>query len=200
MWGLFLKKIISYIVIFCIDYNYNILSYKLKGDVHMDKETFFTMPPSTRVLEVNKLLQEHDQKNLSKLIGVPSSTFSKYMREGDYLYHKADKKYYPFVRSEDARRQSTFDKDRVEPELTYLMEHHDVLKKLIQYAEENELLLLDKRIYSKDTKYVNKSIRMNTVVYEDFSSFCEEYYPHLKMQDVIAQALLDAISRYKPAN
>lgn len=67
----------------------------------MDKETFFTMPPSKRVQEINRLLQEHDQKNLSKLIGIPSSTFSKYMREGDYLYHKADKKYYAFVRSED---------------------------------------------------------------------------------------------------
>lgn len=171
----------------------------MKGDVHMDKETFFRMPPSERVHKVNILLQDYDQKELSKIIGIPSSTFSKYMREGDYLYHKADKKYYPFIRSED-QRANGLKKESVEPELIYLKEHYNTLRKLIQHIEQNELLFLDKRIYSKGSKYTNKSIRMNTEVYEEFSIFCEEYYPHLKMQDIIAQALIDAMDRYKPAN
>ncbi len=162
----------------------------------MDKETFFSMPPTKRVQEVNKLLQEHDQKELSKLIGIPSSTFSKYMREGDYLYHKADKRYYPFVRSEKERISNSHTEDS--DETTFIKNNVDALKKVIQHFEEQGLLLLDKRIHSKEAKFVNKSIRMNSDIYEDFSSFCEEYYPHLKTQDVIAQTLIDAMNRYKP--
>lgn len=39
---------------------------------------------------------------------------------------------------------------------------------------------------------------MNSGIYEELSKFCEEYYPHLKTQDVIAQTLIDAMNRYKP--
>ncbi|WP_151706023.1 hypothetical protein [Weizmannia acidilactici] len=73
----------------------------------MDKDTFISMSPTKRVQEVNKMLQKYDLKEISKLLGIPSSTFSKLMREGDYLYHQADKKYYPFVRSEAERTAST---------------------------------------------------------------------------------------------
>jgi len=162
----------------------------------MDKNTFITMPPSKRVQEVNKLLQKHDLKEISNILEIPSSTFSKVMREGDYLYHKADKQYYPFVRSEEERITNTHTEDN--DETTFIKNNVDTLKKMIQHFKEQGLLLLDKRIYSKDAKYVNKSIRMNSGIYEEFSRFCEEYYPHLKTQDVIAQTLIDAMNRYKP--
>ena len=98
------------------------------------------------------------------------------MREGDYLYHQGDKQYYPFVRSEEER-----------------------ISKDLNHSNE-EITYLDKRIYDKNAKFVNKSIRMNSEIYEDFSHFCDEYFPHLKMQDLIAQALIDAMQRYKPQN
>lgn len=90
------------------------------------------------------------------------------MHEGDYLYYKADKKYSPLKK-----------------EFLYPRNIHDALKKPIKHVEEKEFLFLNKRIYNKGLKYANKSTRMNTEVYEEFSSFCEEYYSHLKMQDVI---------------
>ena|SRR5699024_2779515 len=162
----------------------------------MDKNTFITMPPSKRVQEVNKLLQKHDLKEISKILEIPSSSFSKVMREGDYLYHKADKQYYPFVRSEEERISNTHTEDS--DENAFIKNNIDTLKNVIRLFEEQGLLLLDKRIYSKDAKYVNKSIRMNSGIYEEFSRFCEEYYPHLKTQDVIAQTLIDAMNKYKP--
>ncbi|WP_363550357.1 hypothetical protein [Caldifermentibacillus hisashii] len=162
----------------------------------MDKHTFLTMPPTKRVQEVNKLLQKYDLKEISKIIGIPSSTFSRLMREGDYMYHKADKQYYPFVRSEEERiSQSTIEQT---DELAFLKRHFRTFKKIVLLYEEQGLLTLDKRIYSKDANYVNKSIRMNSEIYESFSKFCDEYYPHLKLQDLIAQALIDAMKRYKP--
>ena len=73
----------------------------------MDKDKFLAMTPAERVRIVNKLLQDHDLRGVAKVLEIPSSSLSKIMREGDYLYHKADKKYYPFVRSEEERITST---------------------------------------------------------------------------------------------
>ncbi|MFD1447952.1 hypothetical protein [Oceanobacillus profundus] len=162
----------------------------------MDNQTFIAMSPAERVKKVNKLLQDHDMKEISNLIGIPSSSFSKIMREGDYIYHKADKRYYPFVRSEE-ERGSKIDTEE-NRELAFFSQHIDTLKKVIRQFEEHGSLLLDKRIYSKDADFVNKSIRMNNNIYAEFSTFCEEYYPHLKNQDLIAQALIDAMKKYKP--
>ncbi len=164
----------------------------------MDKNTIISMPPAKRVQEVNKMLKEHSLSEICEHLEIPSGSFSKLMREGDYLYHQADKQYYPFVRSEDERVTSSHTEHN--DEITFIKNHFETLKKVIQQFEESGNLLLDKRIYSKNADFVNKSIRMNTSIYEDFSKFCEEYYPHLKTQDVIAQALIDAMTRYKPEN
>ncbi|WP_249308271.1 hypothetical protein [Lederbergia citrea] len=163
----------------------------------MDKEKFIEMSPAERVQVVNKLLKDHDLKEIGNLVKIPSSSFSKIMREGDYIYHKADKKYYPFIRSEEGgvvKKLQCEDND----EMSFIKRNVDTLKKVIKQFEEQGLLLLDKRIYSKDAKFVNKSIRMNNDVYEQFTGFCEDFYPHLKTQDLIAQALIDAMNRYKP--
>ncbi|MCM3024190.1 hypothetical protein [Heyndrickxia ginsengihumi] len=162
----------------------------------MDKDTFIALAPAKRVQEVNKLLKDHSLTEISKLLGIPAGSFSKLMREGDYLYHQADKHYYPFVRSEDERVKSSQSEDN--DEIAFIKDNVNTLKKMIQQFEEQGLLFLDKRIYSKEANFVNKSIRMNSDIYEEFSSFCEEYYPHLKMQDLIAQALIDTTNKYRP--
>lgn len=93
----------------------------------MDKDKFIAMSPAERVRVVNKLLQDHDLRGVSKLIGIPSSSLSKIMREGDYLYHKADKKYYPFVRNEEDRVTST--KSNESNGLSFIEQHENTLKK-----------------------------------------------------------------------
>jgi len=162
----------------------------------MDKETFISLTPAKRVQEVNKLLKNHSLTEISDLLGIPSSTFSKLMREGDYLYHQGDKQYYPFVRSEEERVKKNY--SEIDEGLTFIKSHIETLKKMVLHYEESGTLILDKRIYNKDSEFVNKSIRMNSAIYDDFNKFCEEYYPHLKTQDVVAQALIDAMNRYQP--
>lgn len=61
--------------------------------------------------------------------------------------------------------------------------------------QENTLLLLDEQIYSKKVNFVTKSIKMNLEIYEEFGRFCEEHYRHLKLQDLIAQSLLDFMKK-----
>lgn len=160
----------------------------------MDKETFFTITPSKRVEEVNLLLQKYELKEIANLIGVPQSTFSKVMREGDYFYHQSDRIYYPFVRSENERL--TEGKQEKTPELEFIKEHFDALKGLIR-KHQSKTLILDERVYNRHSKFVAKSIRMNNSIYEEFGKFCEEHYPHLKTQDMIAQSLLEFMERYK---
>ena len=160
----------------------------------MDKDTFFTTKPSKRVEEVNRLLQKYDLREVAEMVGIPYSTFTKEMRVGDYFYHQSDKQYYPFVKSENERIKG--DQKDESTELSFIKEHFDTLKGLLQMYQSNRLLVLDDRIYSKEAKFDNKSIKMNTELYDGFRKFCEEYYPQFKMQDLVAQALLDFTKKY----
>lgn len=161
----------------------------------MDKDTFFTTKPSKRVEKVNHLLQKYDLKKVAEMVSIPYSTFTKEMRIGDYFYHQSDKQYYPFVKSEDERLKAE-QKDE-SAELAFIKEHFDVLKGLLQMYQSNRLLVLDERIYSKEAKYENKSLKMNTELYEEFKKFCEEYYPQFKIQDLICHSLLDFQRNYR---
>lgn len=147
----------------------------------MDKDTFFTTKPAKRVVEMNRLLQKYDLKKVAEIVGIPYSTFTKEMRLGDYFYHQSDKQYYPFVRSENERLKA--EKKDESDELLFIKEHFDILKSLLQMYQSNGLLVLDERIYSKDAKFGNKSIKMSTELYEEFKTFCDESYPQFKMQD-----------------
>lgn len=160
----------------------------------MDKDTFFTTKPSIRIKEVNQLLQKYDLKKVAELIGIPYSTFTKEMRVGDYFYHQSDKQYYPFVRAEEERLKAE-QKDESD-EISFIKEHFDTLKSLLLMYQSNRLLVLDERIYSKEAKYENKSVKMNTNLYDEFKKFCEEYYPQYKIQDLICQSLLDFQCKY----
>ncbi|WP_254391890.1 hypothetical protein [Terribacillus sp. DMT04] len=133
-------------------------------------------------------------KKVAEIVGIPYSTFTKEMRVGDYFYHQSDKQYYPFVKSEDERIKAD-QKDKSD-ELSFLTEHCDALKSLVQLYQSNRLLVLDERIYSKEAKYENKSLKMNKELYDEFKIFCEEYYPQFKIQDLICQSLLDFQSKY----
>jgi hypothetical protein len=161
----------------------------------MNKDTFLTMTPEKRTREVNLLLQNYDLKGVADLLEIPSSTFSKIMREGDYFYHQSDKQYYPFVRSENERIKNGREGEATE--IAFIRENIDSLKGLLEKYQSNNLLVLDGRIYSKTGKLENKSLKMNTELYEHFKDFCEENYPHFKIQDLICQAMINFQERYK---
>ncbi|MED4564266.1 hypothetical protein [Bacillus atrophaeus] len=98
------------------------------------------------------------------------------------------------MKSEDERIKED-QKDRSD-ELSFLTEHFDALKSLVQLYQSNRLLVLDEKIYSKEAKYENKSLKMNKELYDEFKKFCKEYYPQFKIQDLICQSLLDFQSKY----
>ena len=79
--------------------------------------------------------------------------------------------------------------------LQYLKDNFDQLKQMLN-SEKRPPLVLDQRIYSKNAVFVNKSIKMNEEIYERFTEFCNENFPQFRLQDLIAQSLLDFIEKY----
>ena len=78
-----------------------------------------------------------------------------------------------------------------------MKENLEDLKELLKLFQLNQLLLLNERIYSSQAKYETKSIKRNSEIYGEFIDFCKKQYRHLNMQDLVAQALLDFMERYK---
>lgn len=161
----------------------------------MDKEQFFNTQYEERVKIINKMLKDSSPKEVAQIIGIPDSTFSKEMMNGDYVYIKRDKKYYKFLRAPN----SVATKDNLQSSVAtqFIEENLETLRSIISdYNDKKKMLILDERVYNKKAKYVNKSIKMNSDVYEEFVKFCEEKYPYLTIQDLVAQSLLDFIENY----
>ncbi|GAY78711.1 hypothetical protein NBRC111894_4265 [Sporolactobacillus inulinus] len=55
---------------------------------------------------------------------------------------------------------------------------------------------MDKSVYDPDVKLVTKSIKVNNEIYSRFITLCENEFPHLKLKDLISQALLDFTKSY----
>lgn len=157
----------------------------------MDKDSFLTLSAAKRVEEVNHLLRNHTLKEIAAMLNFAYSTFTTEMRNnGEYQYNKKNKQYVKAVPLDDKREG---DSDSV----SFIKENRQTLQRLVEMYQSNNLLHLNEKVYSKSATYENKSIKMNKDIYSDFSKFCDSNYPHLKLQDLIAQALLDFMGRYK---
>lgn len=158
----------------------------------MDREQFITLSPEKRVEEVNKLLQKHTLKEIADLLEDSYSTFTTEIRNGgEYKYSKRNKRYVTVLSLVEDNQE-----ELNEQSLAFINQHKDILQRLIDMYKSNNLLQLDEQVYSRNTTFENKSIKMNKEIYRNFSEFCDEEYPHLKMQDLIAQAILDFMVKY----
>lgn len=158
----------------------------------MNKETFFIMLPEERVDIINKMLQTMTLKEIGEKLDIPHSTFLKEMTAGDYVFIQRENRYYKFVREDDSISRTTRLDDYSE-ELSFLRENLNLFKDMTA-SESN--LVLNKKIYSKDAVFSNRSIKMNEDVYADFSNHCHEKFPQFRLQDLVAQSLLDFIEKY----
>lgn len=158
------------------------------------------MDPDIRAEKINALLENSDLRGVSQMLDIPYSTFTKEMQKGDYVYIARENKYFKFIRNKNdyvsSKSYIKGTEDYTE-ELAFLKENLEMLKKLVANSEENKMLILDKAIYDTKAKFVNKNLKVNEAIYEKFSKLCESQFPHLKIQDIIAQSLLDFINKYQ---
>lgn len=163
----------------------------------MDKEKFLSLPIQERVKYVNNMLHEYSLSEIAEKLGISSSTFSKIMREGDYLYHQGEKTFFPFVRSETDRKSGVgLQKSNIEI-MDFVKEHIVILKQIVDEYSETKQLILDERIYGSKANYVNKNMRMNKDIYDEFVKFCKRDFPGLTIQHLCSQALIEFIAKYE---
>ena len=163
----------------------------------MDKEVFFSMEKNKRAEAVNKLLIGRNQSEVAELIGISASMLSREMMKEDFTYIGRENKYFKFVRDKkDAVGLRNQNNSAESLEMAFLRDNLEKLKQLLNDCDEGLVLSLDKEIYSHDAVFVNKNIRINQAVYERFISHCSDRFPHLKIQDLVAQSLLEFVSKY----
>lgn len=165
----------------------------MEGGILLNKDEFYSMEPDVRVNHINKMLLNRSLNEVAKEIGIPSSSFSKEMTNGDYVYIKRENQYYKFVRDLKDVQSSITNNDTT----LYLNQNIKTIKEIVSLFQHHTPLILDEKIYSKQSTYTTKSLKMNSLVYSEFVEFCENNYPLYRLQDLVAQALLDFIQRYR---
>jgi len=160
----------------------------------VNKDKFLKLNNKDRVTFVNDLLKNKafDLQQVADHIGINYSTFTKVMQEDDFVYIKRENQYYKFVRDENAISSA----ENFENELTaFLNENLDTLKSMIDKHKRNDDFTIDKKIFA--SKLSTKTFRMPEELYQQFVRTCEKEFPHLKIQDIIAQLLSDFTDKYK---
>lgn len=161
----------------------------------MNKDKFHTANSKDRVAIVNALLKKEgfDLQKVADALEMNYSTFTKLMQEDDYVYIKRENQYYKFVRDEN---QIPTISTKTDSEIDYIMKNFSLLKSLIERYKQNGDFIIDKRIFRSTSKISSKNFRMSDDLYQNFIATCENEFPHLKIQDIIAQLLLDFTDKY----
>lgn len=159
----------------------------------MNKDQFLALDCKQRVEFVNDLLKNnHDLQQVADKIGINYSTFTKLMTQGDYIFVKRDGQYFRFIHDGDTISPI----DNSAGDFTaYLNENMNVLKQIIEKHKANNDFTIDKKIFS--SKLSTKTFRMSEEIYQEFVRTCEAEFKHLRIQDIIAQLLLDFTDKYK---
>lgn len=167
----------------------------MQGGVPMNKDKFHTTNSKNRVAIVNELLKRDgfDLQKVADALEMNYSTFTKLMQEDDYVYIKRENQYYKFVRDES---QVSSISDQTDSEMDYIKKNFSPLKSLIERYKHNGDFIIDKRIFRSTSKISSKNFRMPDDLYQNFIATCENEFPHLKIQDIIAQLLLDFADKY----
>ena len=161
----------------------------------MNKDKFHTANSKNRVAIVNELLKRDgfDLQKVADALEMNYSTFTKLMQEDDYVYIKRENQYYKFVRDEN---QIPTISTQTDSEMDYFKKNFSLLKSLIERYKHNDDFNIDKRIFRSTYKISSKNFRMPDDLYQNFVATCENEFPHLKIQDIIAQLLLDFTDKY----
>lgn len=159
------------------------------------KTNFLLLDCRQRVEFVNDLLKNKgfDLQQVAEHIGINYSTFTKLMTEGDFVYIKWDGQYFRFIRDGDTI--SSID-NSADDFTVFLHENIDILKAIIEKYKSNDDFTVDKSIFKSSSKQSVKTFRIPDDLYQKFVDTCETEFPHLKLQNIIAQLLMDFTNKY----
>jgi hypothetical protein len=159
----------------------------------MNKEEFYAIDPDERVEHINKMLQNQSINDVAKEIGISPSTFCKEMTTGDYVYIKRENQYYKFVRDMNSIKLTVTS----DTTIAFIEKNINTLRKIVSLYQEQVPLILDEKVYNKNAEFINKNFRLNSAIYEELNRFWESDYPSYRLQDLIGQAFLEFIQKYR---
>jgi hypothetical protein len=164
----------------------------------MNKDNFTTISSKQRVQIVNDLLQKegNDLQLVADTLGIKYSTFTKLMQEDDYVYIKRLAKYCKFVQDDNLIIENPSSES---DEIAYIKQNFSIIVSLVERMKDNDDFTLDKRIF-RSSNPVMKNFRISDEVYKQFVATCEQQFPHLRIQDIISQLILNFVDQYSDKN
>lgn len=155
----------------------------------MNKQHFFEMDVHLRAEKINEMLKDSNLSEVAEAIGIPSSTFSKEMQKGDYIYIKRENKYFHFLRDGTAAFLDS-NNNQSDRTLDFLNKHLDDLKILIQNYNSDKVQL-NRKVYTDSSKVTTKSIRIRDNLFKEFQDYCKTHYPYYSIHDLAAHCLIE---------
>lgn len=163
----------------------------------MNKHELLSMSEEERVKAINEMLLEKDVTKVEDVaikIGISPSTLGKLMtQEGQYSYSRSFKQYVP---REGKNSNVTQDKNEV---VKYLQENYQLIKRLLDRESKTDtdnVLVLSPKVVQSSSEYVVRNTKVGKSVNEQFTKLCEEKFSYLKMQDLLAQAMVEFTEKY----
>lgn len=163
----------------------------------MNKQELLSMKIEERVKAINEMLLEEGVtkvEDVANKIGVSSSFLGKLLtQDGLYCYSRAYKQYVPRERKDS---KVTFEKNEV---IKYLQENYHAIKRLIDRelkTESDNVLVLSSKVVQFSSEYVVRNTKVTKTVNDEFTKLCEEKFSFLKLQDLLAQAMLEFTEKY----
>lgn len=77
-------------------------------------------------------------------------------------------------------------------EITFIKQNFSIIVSLVERMKDNNDFALDKRIF-RSSNPVMKNFRISDEVYKQFVATCEQQFPHLRIQDIISQLILNFV-------
>ncbi|MBM7578245.1 hypothetical protein [Jeotgalibacillus terrae] len=163
-----------------------------KKDLKINEVQFRNLTTNERVNYFNEELK-HSGKTVdeaAKELGLSSSTVSLLMRKDGYRYCRMTKQY---IQQEE---KNTSSRTTQEEFLKYLFENEEILRKVIGTTA-TKRMIVDESIYYQNDSFVSKTLKIKGNTFKEFQTLLKDKYPQYRMQDMLTQALIDFIHKYK---
>ncbi|MGK7379597.1 hypothetical protein ACSFXN_17415 [Planococcus sp. 1R117A] len=91
-------------------------------------------------------------------------------------------------------------KDDSQEFMDYLLANAEVIKKVIEEVIEesnSRQIIFDSSIFQTDSPFTSKTVKIKNSTLEEFQQLLKEKFPQFRTQDVLTQAIIDFIKKYK---
>ena len=112
------------------------------------------------------------------------------MKEGGCRYSRAMKQYIPIAEVQQSKKANE------EEFLSFLIDNAGVIHKIID-ENSSKQLTFDSSIYQTGDTFTSKTVKIKTNTFNEFQTLLKDKSPQFRFQDMLTQAIIDFIKKYK---